>query len=420
MLEKDRQRVAITGMGLISPLGHTKKDFWENISKGCSGLKRLSRVDTSSFRTKIGATIEDFEPEDFIHPKQIKRMDRCAHLAIAATSKALEDSGLKIDNESIKEKICIIIGSAVAGMESHDNAAENLFVRGFKYVNPLTVPMAMFNVASSNISMHFGFKGISFTLSTACSSSNNAIGEAYQKIKNGYAEIIITGGTDAPFSPVCLSAWSKLRVMSITNNEPERACKPFSKNRDGLVIGEGAGMLVLESLKHALNRSAPIHGEIIGYGSTSDAFHLTYPNREQEARAIKIALEDAGIKPDEVNYINAHGTGTIANDKEETEVIKNVFGENAYSLPISSTKSMIGHPLGASGAIELITCILAMKKGFIPPTINYEIQDPECDLDYVPNEGRKSEMNIAISNSFGFGGANAVLIVKKWKDLSIW
>jgi len=416
MSKRDKKRVVVTGMGLITPLGSTKMEFWDAISNGRSGVKKLTRLDTSLSRTKIAATIEGFEPKNFIGQKEIKRMDPFTQLAIAATSLAVEDSRLKIDDE-VKEKVGVILGSAVAGIISHEIASEDLFVRGYRHVNPLTVPLVMFNAGSSNICMHFGFTGISFSISTACSSGSNAIGEAYLKIKNGNAEIMVAGGSDAPISPVCFCAWDKLRAMSVNNDDPERACKPFSKNRDGLVLGEGAGMLMLESLENALHRSARIYGEIIGYGSTSDAFHLTYPNKEQEVKAIKIALADSEIVPDDIDYINAHGTGTKANDKVETESIKEVFGERAYSIPISSTKSMTGHPLGASGAIELIACLLTMENNFIPPTINYEIPDPECDLDYVPNTGRKAEMDVSMSNSFGFGGANAILLVKKWKGI---
>ncbi len=414
MSERGKKRVVVTGMGLITPIGSGKEAYWESVSKGRSGVKRVTQLDTSAYRTKIAGIVEDFDPKEFLDAKQVKRMDRFSHFAVAATAMAVEDGALRIDDEA-REKVGVILGSAVAGILSHETAAEEHFLRGHRHVNTFTVPMVMFNAGASNISIHFGFKGMSFGISTACSSGANAIGEAYQKIQDGHAEVMIAGGSDAPISPVCFSAWNKLRTMSVDNDRPERACKPFSKNRDGLVMGEGAGMLVLESLEHARGRSARIHGEIVGYGSTCDASHLTFPNKEQEIRAVRIALADAGIEPQEVDYINAHGTGTQANDKTETEVIKDVFGADAYSMPISSTKSMIGHPLGASGAIELITCLLAMEHRFIPPTINYEIPDPECDLDYVPNTGREGEIDIAMSDSFGFGGANAVLIVRKWK-----
>ncbi len=415
MSEKNRRRVVVTGMGLITPVGSDMETFWDSVANGVSGVRLVTSIDTSAFRTKIAGQIEDFDPEKYLEPKEIKRMDRFTQLAIAATSLALQDSNLKID-DGIKEKVGVILGSAVAGIISHEIAAKDLFVRGHRYVNPLTVPLVMFNAGASNICMHFGFTGTSFGISTACASATNAIGEAYQRIKNGYGEIMVAGGSDAPISPVCFSAWNKLRAMSTNNGEPERACKPFSKDRDGLVMAEGSGMLILESLDSAVARSAGIYGEIIGYGSTSDAFHLTYPNKEQEIRAIELTLADAGVNPDDIDYINAHGTATTANDKVETETIKTVFGKRAYSIPISSTKSMIGHSLGASGAIELIASILAMRNGFIPPTINYEIPDPECDLDYVPNVGRRAELSIAMSSSFGFGGTNAVLLVKKWKD----
>ncbi len=409
----DSRRVVVTGLGLITPVGSDKESFWSSVSNGRSGVKKVTVLDTSAFRTKIAAQIDDFNAEDFIEPKKVKRMDRFTHLAIGATTHAVEDSGLEI--EKVRDRVGVILGSAVAGIISHEIAAQDLFVRGHRYVNPLTVPLVMFNAGASNICMHFGFTGTSYGIATACSSGTNAIGEAYQKIRSGFSDIMVAGGSDAPISPVCFSAWDKLRAMSTVNDEPQRACKPFSKNRDGLVMGEGAGILILESLESALERSAKIYAEIIGYGSTTDAYHLTYPNKAQEVRAIRMALDGAGIGPESIDYINAHGTATLANDKTETEAIKEVFGERAYSVPISSIKSMIGHPLGASGAIELITCILAMERGFVPPTINYEVPDPECDLDYVPNEGRPAEIDIAMSNSFGFGGANAILIVRKWK-----
>ncbi|MBI4715770.1 MAG: hypothetical protein HY760_07540 [Nitrospirae bacterium] len=313
MSERGKKRVVVTGMGLITPIGSGKEAYWESVSKGRSGVKRVTQLDTSAYRTKIAGIVEDFDPKEFLDAKQVKRMDRFSHFAVAATAMAVEDGALRIDDEA-REKVGVILGSAVAGILSHETAAEEHFLRGHRHVK-----------------------------------------------------------------------------------------------------GEGAGMLVLESLEHARGRSARIHGEIIGYGTTCDTSHLTFPNKEQEIRAVRIALADADIEPKEVDYINAHGTGTQANDKTETEVIKDVFGADAYSMPISSTKSMIGHPLGASGAIELITCLLAMEHRFIPPTINYEIPDPECDLDYVPNTGREGEIDIAMSDSFGFGGANAVLIVRKWK-----
>ncbi|MBI5232901.1 MAG: beta-ketoacyl-ACP synthase II [Deltaproteobacteria bacterium] len=415
MSKAGKTRVVVTGAGLITPLGSTLADFWDSVLKGRSAAKRLERLNTAGFRTTIAATIEDFVPETFIKPKDIRRMDRFAQLAIGATSMALKQSGLKTDDE-IKDKVGVILGSAVAGIISHESAAEELFVRGYRYVNPLTVPLVMFNAGASNICMQFGFTGVSFGIATACSSGTNAIGEAYLRIKSGFADIMAAGGSDAPISPVCFAAWDKLRAMSTCNDTPERACKPFSKNRDGLVMAEGAGMVILESMGHAEARGADIMAEVIGYGATSDAHHITYPNHAQEVRAMRMALEDACIEPSEIDYINAHGTGTFANDKVETETIKEVFGKRAYRVPISSTKSMTGHPLGASGAIELIACMLAMENSAIPPTINYEILDPECDLDYVPNEARNIPVDVAMSNSFGFGGANAILIARKWKD----
>ncbi len=412
MSTNDERRVVVTGAGLVTPLGSTKESFWQSLIEGKSGVKKINRLDVSKFKTAIAATIDDFDPEKYIEEEKVKWMDRFTHFAIAAATLALEDSGLDINKEESR-KASVILGSAVAGIISHEVAAKDLFTRGHRYVDPLTVLLVMFNAGANNICLRFGFTGVSYGLATACSSGTNAIGEAYLRIKNGIDEIVVAGGADAPISPVCFSAWDKLRVMSKNNDEPERACKPFSKNRDGLVMGEGAGIVVLESLESARKRSAKILCEIKGYGATNDAFHITYPNRDQEVRALNMALADAGIGANEIDYINAHGTGTYANDKVETESIKTVFGEQAPSIPISAIKPMIGHPLGASGAIELITCILVMERGLIPPTINYEVPDPECDLDYVPNVAREANVKTAITNSFAFGGANAILIVRK-------
>ncbi|MFH1314210.1 MAG: beta-ketoacyl-ACP synthase II [Candidatus Eisenbacteria bacterium] len=410
-----QRRVVVTGMGLITPIGSGKETYWQAASKGVSGVRKLTRFDTESFRTRIAATVEDFNPDDFIEPRVSQRMDRFTQMAIGATAMAIEDSGLDVDDD-IKAKTGVLLGSGGGGIISHEEAAEGFYVRGYRHLNPLSVALVMPNAGSSYICMQFGFKGISYCLSTACAAGTHAIGESYQKIKNGYADLMVTGGAEAPISVVHFCAWDKLRAMSTKNDDPKKAIKPFSKNRDGLVMGEGAGIVILESLEHALGRSARILGEIIGYGSSSDAFHLTYPNLDTEVEAMRGALTDAGIDPGEIDYINAHGTATLANDKVETAAIKQVFGNKAYSIPISSTKSMVGHPLGASGAIELITCLLAMERSFIPPTINYEVADPECDLDYVPNIGREAAVDIAMSNSFGFGGTNAILIARKWRD----
>jgi len=408
-----KRRVVVTGIGLLTSIGSTKESFWEALISGKTGVKRIpeARLDTSSYRTKIAATIDDFNPKDFLDVKNIKRMDPCALFGIAATTSALQDSAL---SNNAREEAGVILGSAVAGIVSHDNSAKELFQKGYRYVNPLTVPLVMYNAAASNISLHFGLKGISYALATACSSGSNAIGESYQKIKNGYQNIMVTGGSDATISPIVFSGWNKLRALSPNNDDPKRACKPFSKNRDGLVIGEGAGIVILESLESALARDARIYCEVIGYGATSDAFHITYPNQAQEVRAIKMALDEAGIGPGDVDYISAHGTATRANDKVETETLKEVWGDKAYSVPISSIKPNVGHTFGASGAIEFITCILAMENSVVPPTINYEEPDPECDLDYVPNTARDVNVNIALTNSFGFGGANSTLVLKKW------
>ncbi len=409
------KRVVVTGAGLITPIGSTIDTYWKSLVAGRSGISKLTRLESSAYRTRIAGQIEDFEAGEFIGKKELRRMDRFTHLAIAATTKAIEDAKLELDDET-REKTGVILGSAVAGIISHEIAAKDLFTKGSRHINPFTVPLVMFNAGASNITMHFGITGISFGLATACSSGTNAIGEAYLRIKHGMTDVMIAGGSEAPLSPVCFAAWDKLRAMSAKNFDPQRACRPFSKDRDGLVMSEGAGMVILESLERAEKRGAQVLGEITGYGTTSDAFHITYPNLTQQARAMTMALDDAGIKPDDIDYINAHGTGTGANDKVESEAIEIAFGENAKSVPISSTKSMLGHALGASGALELITCLLAMRDNLVPPTINYTEKDPDCTLDYIPNECRKVEVETTLSNSFGFGGANAVLVAKKFKE----
>jgi 3-oxoacyl-[acyl-carrier-protein] synthase II len=405
------KRVVITGMGVISAVGMDLDQYWEAVQKGISGVVPIKRFDTSSFRTKIAAEIQNFHAKNYIDSKQIDRMDRFSHFSIAATQHALDDS--RVECLQKRSDIGVILGTSVGGIYSHEMTCSNFFTQGYASVSPLAIPVIMHNAAACNIARQFGFTGNNYTISTACSSASNAIGEAYRCIKHGYSEMIVTGGADATLSPVFLSAWNKLRVLSEHNDDPTKACKPFSKNRNGFVIGEGAGILILESLSSAKKRNAKIYAEIIGYGNTNDAHHLTFPNMEQQVQAVRMAMAEAGLTPEQIDYINAHGTGTKANDKVETETIKTVFGKHACSIPISSIKPVIGHTLGASGAMELIACVLAMTHGTAPPTINYDVPDPECDLDYVPNHHRVTNIDIAMSNSFAFGGGNVVLIIKK-------
>lgn len=407
-----KKRVVVTGMGVITAIGVDIKSFWDSVLLGKSGVKRIRRIDTTDLPVKIAAEIDNFDPSALLPGEKISRMDRFSQFAMTAALEAARDSRIESDDRG-KEKIGVILGTSVGGIYSHEKAAEDLFTKGYKYVNPLTIPLVINNAAAFHLAAHFGFVGPNFTITTACTSASNAIGESYKMIKNGYADVMMTGGADAPISPVCLAAWCKLRALSLQNDDPEKACKPFSLNRDGLVLGEGAGVLILEEMDRAIKRNAPIYAEIIGYGNNNDAFHLTHPSLDQEVKAMEMAIGDAGIHKDEIDYISAHGTATKINDRTETIAIKSVFGERAYKIPVSSVKSMVGHTLGASGAIGLIATILGMRYNRIPPTINYDVPDPECDLDYVTNKPREGNINAALSNCFGFGGVNASLIIKK-------
>lgn len=408
-----KRKVVVTGLGIVTAAGLDIKSFWDSVLLCRSGIKRIRRIDTSDFPVKIAAEIDNFNPAVFLIGEKIGRMDRFSQFAMVAATEALRDSGIESDREK-KDRIAVIMGTSVGGIYSHEKAAEDLFTKGYKAVNPLTIPLVINNAAAFHLAMHFGFVGPSFTITTACASASNAIGESYRMIQHGYADVAVAGGADAPISPVCLAAWCKLRALSLQNDNPGSSCKPFSLNRDGLVLGEGAGVLILEEKVRAIERGASIYAEIIGYGNNNDAYHLTHPSLEQEIRAVEMALEDAGITRDEIDYISAHGTATKINDRSETLAVKRVFGERAYKIPVSSVKSMVGHTLGASGAIGLITTMLGMKYDMIPPTLNYEVPDPECDLDYVPNSPREGRINAALSNCFAFGGVNASLVVKRF------
>ena len=406
-----RRRVVVTGMGIITAIGLDIKSYWNSILEGRSGIKRIKNIDTSDFPVKIAAEINDFDPAIYLAGEKINRMDRFSQFAMASAIEAFRNSGMEADD---REKIGVVLGTSVGGISSHEKAAADFFKKGYKHVNPLTIPLVINNAAAFHLASHFGFVGPNFTITTACTSASNAIGESYKMIRHGYADVIMTGGADAPISPVCLAAWCKLRALSLQNETPEKSCKPFSLDRDGLVLGEGAGILILEEKERAIKRNASIYAEIIGYGNNNDAYHLTHPNLDQEIRAMEMAIAEAGIHKDEIDYISAHGTATKINDRSETMAIKKVFGERAYKIPVSSVKSMVGHTLGASGAIGLIATILGMKYNIIPPTINYDVPDPECDLDYVPNHPREGIINSALSNCFGFGGVNASLIIKRF------
>lgn len=410
------RRVVVTGLGPVTSIGIGKEEYWDSLIEGRSGISHITNFDTEGYTTTIGSEVKNFNPEKYIDKKEAKRMDRFAQFAIAGTQLALEDSGLDLDSID-KRRAGVILGSGVGGIETLEREHTKLMERGAKRVSPFFIPMMISNMGPGQITMYYGFKGPSFTITTACASGNHAIGESFRMIQRGDADIIVTGGSEAAVSPISVAGFCSMKALSKRNDEPEKASRPFDKDRDGFVIGEGAGILILEELEHALNRNAHIYGEIIGYSATSDAYHVTAPDPEAEGAtmAMRLAIEDGGIHYELVDYINAHGTSTYYNDKLETMAIKKAFKDHAYKLKISSTKSMTGHLLGAAGGIEAIATILTIERGVIPPTINLETPDPECDLDYTPNEACTMDVNYALSNSLGFGGHNGTILFKKYK-----
>lgn len=409
------KRVVVTGMGLITPIGLDKETYWMAVLKGKSGVKKISKFDVSNYKTQIAGTVDNFFPEKYFTEREISRMDRFAQFAIVASEMALKDAKMEVDNlQDISEDVGVVIGNCAGGLLYLEEQYKNYFLKGHKNVSSFSVPITMDNAAASLISIKFKLGGPNLTVNTACSGGANAIGQAFNIIRYGHAKAILAGGTETPIAPGSLASWCSLRVLSKKNDTPEKACKPFSKDRDGFVLGEGCGILFLEDLKSALGRKTYIYGEIIGYGCNSDAYHITFPTERGECQAMEKALYDAKLSKKNVDYINAHGTATLLNDKTETAAIKKVFGENAYNIPISSIKPLIGHTLGASGAIEALTTLLIIDRNVIVPTINYKTPDPECDLDYVIEGPRKTNVDIALSNSFGFGGNNAVLVFKRF------
>lgn len=407
-----RRRVVITGMGAISSLGVGADALWKSVKEGKSGISRIERIDTSDLPVKVGSEIKDFNPNDFIDKKEVRRTDRFSQFALAAAKLAVEDSKLNLD-EINKDRAGVIIGSGIGGIETTLNQHIEFLEKGYRRVSPFLVPMMIPNMASGLIAIKYGFKGFNECTVTACASSTNSIGDSFKIIQRNDADIMIAGGAEACITGLTLAGFCASKAMT-TNDDPITACKPFDLERSGFILGEGAGVLVIEELEHALNRGANIIAEIIGYGCTNDAYHMTAPAEggEGAAKCMQRAIDDAGIKISDIEYINAHGTSTKANDKGETDAVKSVFGKHAYELYISSTKSMTGHLLGAAGGIEAIITASALKDGFIPPTINYKTKDPECDLNYVPNEGKNIDFTYALSNSFGFGGHNATLVLK--------
>lgn len=416
MKEIIMHRIVVTGMGVVSPIGTGLDAFWKSLSEGRSGVGRVTFFDTANYACKIAAEVKDFKPDAYIEKKKIKRMDRFTQFAMAATKMALEHSGLDLSKEN-PEKIGVLVGSGIGGLQTIEEEFAVLSAKGPRRVTPFLIPKLISNMAGGEIAIQYGLAGPNYAVASACATANNAIGEAFRHLRYGDADVMICGGSEAAITQLGLAGFSQAGALAEAfNDQPEKASRPFEKNRQGFVMGEGSGIVILETEEHAAKRGARILAELAGYGATDDAYHITSPSPEGKAqsRAVRLALEDARVAPEAVNYINAHGTSTSINDKAETAVIKSVFGENAKKIPVSSTKSMTGHLLGAAGGVELIASILSMHKGMVHPTINYETPDPECDLDYVPNQAREWKVTCAVSNSFGFGGHNAVLVVKAW------
>ena len=411
-----KKRVVVTGIGAVTPVGNSAQQAWENVVAGKSGIGPLTRVDTSKFPVSVAAEVKDFNIEDFIEKKEARKMDRFTHYALAASMMAVKDANLTI-TEEMAPRVGVWIGSGIGGMETHEQQFLTFQERGVRRVSPFFVPMMIPDMAAGQVSIYLGAKGVNSCSVTACASGTNSIGDAFKVIERGDADVMISGGAEAPIVTMALAGFCANTALSL-NPDENSASRPFDKNRDGFVIGEGAGILILEELEHAKMRGAKIYGEVVGYGSTGDAHHITAPapNGEGAARAMAMALKDASVAPEQVGYINAHGTSTPYNDLFETQAVKTVFGEHAYKLAMSSTKSMTGHLLGAAGGIEAIFTVLALKEGILPPTTNLHEPDPECDLDYVPNEARKANIDYALSNSLGFGGHNACLLFKKYTD----
>lgn len=409
------RRVVITGMGAVTPIGNDVNAFWNNAKEGKLGIDFITLVDQELIDVKIAAEVKGFDPETVIGKKECKRLDRFSQFALVAADEAIKNSGIDLEKEDL-DKFGVMLGSGIGGFETIEAECSKLATGKSRRVTPFFIPMAIINLGAGNVAIKYGLKGPCTSSVTACATGTNNIGDAFRTIKHGYADVMLAGGAEASITRLAISGFHSMKALN-SNNDPERASIPFDKERSGFVMGEGAGVLILESLEHAEARGANIIAELVGYGSTCDAYHITSPAPDGSgaARAMKDAISEAGIKPEEVSYINAHGTSTELNDKFETAAIKAAFGEAAYNVPISSTKSMTGHLLGAAGAIEAIICAKALQEGFVPPTIGYKTKDEELDLDYVPNVGREKELEYALTNSLGFGGHNATLLLKKWK-----
>ena len=409
------KRVVITGYGTINPIGNSAEEFWAAATSGQSGISRITQFDVTDFSTQIGGSVKNFDPENFFDKKEARRTSRFILLALMAANEAVAHSGLDIAAEA--DEIGVEIGSGIGGIEVLEEATRTVMQKGPSRVSPFTVPMMISDMASGQVAIKLGAKGPNSCSVTACASSANSMGNAYRTIQRGEAVAMITGGAEATITPLCLASFCAARSLSSRNDDPTRASRPFEGGRDGFVMGEGAGILIFEDLDHAKARGATIYGEIVGFGSSGDAYHITAPAPEGEGaqRAIKMALKSAGLAPEDVDYVNAHGTSTELNDKNETQALKAVFGDHAYKLKVTSIKSMTGHLLGAAGALEAVCTIQTILNSMITPTINYDVPDPNCDLDYTPNVAVSHNVDVAISNSFGFGGHNAVLVLQKYR-----
>ena len=412
-----KKRVVITGLGAISPIGNTAAEFWQALLAGKSGIGMITRFDASAYDAKIAGEVKGFDPAAFIDKKEARRMDRFTQFAIAAAKMALDDAGLDLEKED-KARIGSFVGSGIGGMDTLHDQYKTLFEKGPNRISPFFIPMMIANMAAGQVSIAFGLQGPSSCVVTACATGTNCIGDAMKVIQRGDADVMVAGGTEAAISPAGMAGFCSMKALSTRNDAPEKASRPFEKDRDGFVMGEGSGVVILESLEHALARGARIYAELAGYGTNADAYHVTAPAPEgaQAARCMELAIKDAGLQVTDVDYINAHGTSTPLNDKNETLGIKRLFGDHAQNIAVSSIKSMTGHLLGAAGGIECVATALTVANDMMPPTINYDNPDPELDLDYVPNQARAKVVKVALSNSFGFGGHNATLLIKKFEQ----
>ena len=408
------RRVVITGLGALTPIGNSAKDFWEGIKEGKCGIDQITKFDTTTFKVKLAAELKDYDPENYFDKREAKRLDKFSQYAIVAAREAWQDSGLDKETENM-ERVGIIIGSGIGGIETIEIENRKCVEKGPDRVSPMYIPMGILNMATGNVAIDIGAKGESMAMVTACASGTHCIGESFRMVKHGYQDIVLAGGTEAGITPLGIAGFTNIKALT-KSEDKNRASIPFDKERSGFVMGEGAGVVVLEEYEHAKKRGAKIYAEIVGYGATSDAYHITSPapGGEGGARAMKIAMEEAKVNPEEITYINAHGTSTHLNDSCETQAVKTALGEeNAKKVMVSSTKGHTGHLLGAAGGVEAIVCAKAIDEGFVPATINYKVPDEECDLDIVPNEGRKVEVKYAMSNSLGFGGHNSSILLKK-------